>query len=168
MTFSFTLHFLSQTVTNDTRRNPRLVRMEKYCTNLLISSISKLSVWDSLSSFLFMSETKHPFIVELWFLTQTVLFHWILRPCMGLLFWFVMKTALITEGCFSYYWAMLSQHQGLFCFPLHHHWVKWSEQEIERGHIRDSSPQLAKKVFNSIWHHAQLEEDGRRKGNIQS
>jgi len=35
---------------------------------------------------------------------------------MVLLFGFVTKTAWITQGCFSYCWTVLAQHQGLFSF----------------------------------------------------
>ena len=38
---------------------------------------------------------------------------------MGLCFGFVTKTALITQGCFSYCWAVLSQCQSLFCCSHH-------------------------------------------------
>ena len=38
---------------------------------------------------------------------------------MGLCFWFVPKPVLITQGCFSYRWAVLTQSQGLFCFSPH-------------------------------------------------
>ena len=34
---------------------------------------------------------------------------------MGLSFGFVLETVLITQGCFSYCWAVLTQSQGLFC-----------------------------------------------------
>jgi len=36
---------------------------------------------------------------------------------MRLCFGFVLKTVLITQTCFSYCWAVLTQSQGLFCFP---------------------------------------------------
>ena len=35
---------------------------------------------------------------------------------MGQCFGFVLKTVLITQRCFSYCWAGLTQSQGLFCF----------------------------------------------------
>ena len=35
--------------------------------------------------------------------------------CMGLCFGFVLKTVLIMQWCFSYCWALLTQHWGLFC-----------------------------------------------------
>jgi len=35
---------------------------------------------------------------------------------MGLCSGLVLETALITQGCFSYRWAVLTQRQGLFCF----------------------------------------------------
>ena len=38
---------------------------------------------------------------------------------MGLCFGFVLKTVLITEGCFPYCWAVLVLSQGLFCFSPH-------------------------------------------------
>ena len=34
---------------------------------------------------------------------------------MGLCFGFVQRTVLITQGCFRYCWAVLTQSQGLFC-----------------------------------------------------
>lgn len=36
--------------------------------------------------------------------------------CMVLCFGYVMKTVLVTHQFFSYCWAKLTQHQGLFCF----------------------------------------------------
>ena len=39
--------------------------------------------------------------------------------CMGLCFGFVLQTVLMIQGCFSYCWAVLTQHQGLFCFSPH-------------------------------------------------
>ena len=38
---------------------------------------------------------------------------------MGLCFGFVLETVLITQGCFRYCWAVLTQSQGLFCFSPH-------------------------------------------------
>jgi len=35
--------------------------------------------------------------------------------CVG----FIIKTVLITQGCYSYCWAVLAQHQGLFCSSHH-------------------------------------------------
>ena len=85
---------------------------------------------------------------------------------MGLCFGFVLKTVLITQGCFRYCWAVLTQSQGLFCFSPH----PTSEQaggaqEAGRGHSRDSWPQLTKGIVHTIGCHAQLiklgEEEGR-------
>jgi len=58
---------------------------------------------------------------------------------MGLCFGFVLKTVLITQGCFRYCCAVLAQHQGLFCVSDH----PTSEeaggaQEAGRGHSCDS------------------------------
>jgi len=63
--------------------------------------------------------------------------------CMVLCFGFVMRTALMTQGCFSYCWTALAQHQGLSCFSA----CLASEQardaqEAGRRHSRDSWPQL--------------------------
>ena len=38
---------------------------------------------------------------------------------MGLCFGFVLKTVLITQGCFHYHWAVLTPNQGFFRF-LHY------------------------------------------------
>jgi len=56
-----------------------------------------------------------------------------------LCFGFVLKTVLIVQGCFSYYWAVLTQSQGLFC-PPHGPTSKWAggAQEVGRGHSQDS------------------------------
>ena len=73
---------------------------------------------------------------------------------------------LITQGCFSYCWAVLTQSQGLFC-SSHHPTSEEAggAQEVWRGHSRDSWPQLTKGIFHTIWHHAQHiklgEEEGR-------
>jgi len=61
--------------------------------------------------------------------------------CTVLWFGFVIKTVLVTQGCFSYCWAVLTEHQGLFCFSSH----PTSEEaggapEIERRHSWDSWP----------------------------
>jgi len=34
---------------------------------------------------------------------------------MGLSLGFVLKTVLITQGCFRYCWAVLTQSEGIFC-----------------------------------------------------
>jgi len=38
---------------------------------------------------------------------------------MVLHFGFVLKTVLITQGCFSYSWPVLTQSQRLFCSSQH-------------------------------------------------
>ena len=58
---------------------------------------------------------------------------------MGLRFGFVLKTVLITQGCFHYCRAVLTQSQGLFCVSPH----PTSEeaggaQEVGRGHSWDN------------------------------
>lgn len=44
---------------------------------------------------------------------------------MRLFFWFALKTVLIIQGRFNYFWAVLTQHQGLFCSSHTHQWVGW-------------------------------------------
>ena len=86
---------------------------------------------------------------------------------MGLCFGFVLRTVLITQGCFCYCWAVLTQSQGLFC-SSHHPTSEWAggAQGVGRGHSRDSWPQLTKGISHTIWRHAQHiklgEEEGRR------
>jgi len=75
---------------------------------------------------------------------------------MGLSFGFVLKTVLITQRCFSYRSAMLTQSQDLFCFshcPANK-WVRGA-QEVGRGHSWDSWLQIIKGISHSIWCHAQ-------------
>jgi len=38
---------------------------------------------------------------------------------MGLRFGFLLETLLVTQRCFRYCWAVLTQCQGLFFFPPH-------------------------------------------------
>lgn len=63
--------------------NSRLVRMEKeksYCTNLLIPCFSRLCLgFFHHHHFYSCLKLKPPFIFVLWFLTETTLFHWIIR-----------------------------------------------------------------------------------------
>jgi len=58
---------------------------------------------------------------------------------MGLCFGSSLKTMLISQGCFSYCLAVLTQSQGLFCFSHHSTSEQaWSVQEVGRGHSLDS------------------------------
>ena len=83
-----------------------------------------------------------------------------------LCFGFSMKRTLIMQGCFSYWWAVLTQSQGLFCFSLHATREEaGGAQEAWRGHSHDSWPRLTQGIFHAVWHHAQhiklREEEGR-------
>ena len=80
---------------------------------------------------------------------------------MGLWFGSVLRTVLITQGCFCYCWAVLTQSQGLFCFS-HHTTSEEVEvvQEAGRGRSWDSWPQLTKGIFHTIWRHAQHLKQG--------
>lgn len=74
----------------------------------------------------------------------------------ALCFGFVLKTALITQGCFSYFWSEYTQSQGIFC--LSHHSASeeaLDAQESGRGQSQDTWPQLTKGIFHNIWCHAQ-------------
>lgn len=61
---------------------------------------------------------------------------------MGLCFGFVLKMVLIIQGCFRYWYAVLTQGQCLFCLS-HHLTNKKAEgsQAAVRGHSLDSWPQ---------------------------
>ena len=77
--------------------------------------------------------------------------------CTVLCFGFIMKTVLmITQRCFSYCWAVLTQSEGLFCFsPYSTSEEAGGGQEAGRGHSQDSWPQLTKGIFQTIGCHAQ-------------
>jgi len=83
-----------------------------------------------------------------------------------------MKTVLIMQGCFSYWWAVLTQSQGHFCFSPHPTSEEaGSAQGAGRGHSQDSWPQLTQGIFPAVWHHAQhikLGEEGGRGGEVWS
>lgn len=70
---------------------------------------------------------------------------------------------LKTQGCFSYCWATLAQHQGLFCFAFCP-----NNEEAGRRHSWDHWPQLANGI--SQYHTAPCSttrscRKGRREGN---
>lgn len=84
-------------------------------------------------------------------------------------FVFVLETVLIIQQCFSYSWAMLAQHQGLFCFS-HCHTNKWDRGagEPEREHRQDSWPKLTQEISQTIWHHSQHIKLWKKEGNVWS
>lgn len=63
------------------------------------------------------------------------------------------KTALITQQCFTYCWAVFAQHQSLLFFST------LASQQVGWGCARSwegTQPgQLARGVFHAIWHRAQ-------------
>lgn len=70
-------------------------------------------------------------------------------------------------GMFISCWAMLAQHQALFCFRLCPNSEEADgEQENGRGQSQDSWPQQTKGTFQTTWHHTQdfilREEEGNR------
>ena len=89
----------------------------------------------------------------------------------GLCFRFVLKTVLVTQGCFNYCQVVLTQGQGLFCFSPRST-SEWAggAQEAGRGHGQDSWPKLTTGISQTIWHHAQHikpEEGGGRVGCLE-
>jgi len=70
---------------------------------------------------------------------------------MGLCFRFVTKTAFITQWCFSYCWAAITQRQELFCSS---HRPSSEEaggvQEAGSGHSWDSWPQRTKGMSHAM------------------
>ena len=73
---------------------------------------------------------------------------------MGWCFGVVLET-LITQRCFPYCWAVLTQSQGLFCSSSH----PTSEgaggaQKGGRGHSQDSWPRLTTGISHTIRHRA--------------
>ena len=76
--------------------------------------------------------------------------------CTVLCFGFVTKTVLITHQCLSYCWALLAQHQGLFCSSPHPTSKQaGGAQEVGRRHSRDSWPQLTQGISHPVWCHAE-------------
>lgn len=60
-----------------------------------------------------------------------------------LCFGFVLETELIIQGYFHYQWAMLTQHQGLFCLSPHPISNRAGRALGDgTGHSQDSWPQL--------------------------
>ena len=85
---------------------------------------------------------------------------------MRLCFGFVLKTALITQGCFPYRWAVLTQSQGLFCCSSHptSEWAGGA-QEAGRGHSQDNWPKLTEGILYTIWCHVQHIKLGDEEGS---
>jgi len=82
---------------------------------------------------------------------------------MRLCFGFVLETALITQGCFSYCWAAFTQSQSLFG-SSHRPASEWAggAQESGRGRSQDSWPQLAKGILHATRHHARHTKLGKK------
>lgn len=64
---------------------------------------------------------------------------------------FVLETVLITQGCFHSCWAVLTQHQGFFCFSCHLT-SKWAggAQGAGREHRQNNWPPLISGVFHGV------------------
>lgn len=83
----------------------------------------------------------------------------------GLCFGFVLRTVLVTQGCFHYCWAGLVQYQGLCCFSPHST-LKWvgGAQGIGRRCSWGSWSRLTKDTPHTLWHHTQHTELGEKGG----
>lgn len=80
----------------------------------------------------------------------------------GLSFGFVLKTVMIIQGWFCYFWAELTQSQGLF-FPSPNQPADWV-QGIERGH---SWSHLSQRISQVTWKHIPAyKTDGRRRKGV--
>lgn len=86
-------------------------------------------------------------------------FIFIIVTSRGLRFGFVLKTALISQGCFWHCTEVLTQHQDLPCL-LPHPTSRWARdaQGVWRRHGWDSWPQVTKGIFHTLWHHVVYKE----------
>lgn len=71
---------------------------------------------------------------------------------MVLCFGFVTTTALITHWCFSYYWTLLTQYQGLLHISLCHSPPanRWAMDEKQRESTWDSWPKPTEGIFRTM------------------
>lgn len=76
----------------------------------------------------------------------------------NVVFWiYDWKPVLVTQCCFDYCWAGLTQHQSLFCFPLY---LTSEEaggtQGVWKAHRQNSWPQMTAGTPHKIRHHAKF------------
>ena len=77
------------------------------------------------------------------------------------------ETVLIIQECLHYHWALLTQHQSLFCFLLHLTSKEAGDAQDGRRNSQDSWPQVTKRVFHNIQHHAQHMKLRKEEGGVR-
>ena len=73
------------------------------------------------------------------------------------------KTVLITQTCFSYCWAVLTQHQGHQFLALPQQWLGWGCTRSWEGTQVGQLAQLTKEIFHTIWCHVQQHKPEERR-----